>query len=231
MIMTAHIQYPQIETNTSIDWDRSGDSIVIRTNSESETVAIRIGGGLAGTNETQEIMAEHTSIDWDRSGDNIVIRTNSESETVAIRIGGGLAGTNETQGVTLENGTVTLSGEFANRVLEDGENTLRLIFSDGEIEISIFVTDTEKEREPSDTSESQNSDNTGISNDTSKPDNKDTSYDASKPDNTDTSDDTRKADNTNVPLTGDAYPIVIMLVIVASGCIIAFAAKNHTQKR
>ena len=260
-----------IAEHTSIDWDRSGDSIVIRTNSESETVAIRIGGGLAGTDETEgvtlengtvtlsgefankiledgentlrlvfsdgeieisiyvtnegqneepkKIIAEHTSIDWDRSGDSIVIRTNSESETVAIRIGGGLAGTDETEGVTLENGTVTLSGEFANKILEDGENTLRLIFSDGEIDISIFVTDTKKNNEPSDTSKPENTDNSAADK-TSKPEKSNVSG------NTNTTND-----NNNTPSTGDAYPFVIMLSVIISCCIAVFAAKKHTEKR
>ncbi len=84
--------------------------------------------------EPKKIIAEHTSIDWDRSGDSIVIRTNSESETVAIRIGGGLAGTDETEGVTLENGTVTLSGEFANTAKTHSD-----LFSPTEKLISVFL--------------------------------------------------------------------------------------------
>lgn len=269
--------------HTSIDWDRSGDSIVIRTNSESETVAIRIGGGLAGTDETvgvtlengtvtlsgefankiledgentlrlifsdgeieisifvtnegqneepKEIMAEHTSIDWDRSGDNIVIRTNSESETVAIRIGGGLAGTDETEGVTLENGTVTLSGEFANKILEAGENTLRLIFSDGEIEISIFVTDTEKNNEPSDTSKPEDTDNSAAPDETSEPEKSDVSENTNTADNTSKPDNTTTENNNNTPGTGDAYPSIIILSVMVSCCIAVFAAKKHTEKR
>ena len=39
---------------------------------------------------------------------------------------------------------VTLSGEFANTILSDGENTLKLIFADGEIEITVNVTSEEK---------------------------------------------------------------------------------------
>ena len=112
------------------------------------------------TSESKTIMAEHTNITWGRSGESIVINTNSESDTLAIRIGGGLAGTETTKGITLENGTVTLSKEFANTILEDGENTLRLIFADGEIEISIFVTHEVEKEESSDLSVPQISDNT-----------------------------------------------------------------------
>ena len=162
--------------------------------------------------DKEPITAEHTSFDWDRSGDSIVIRTNSESETVAIRIGGGLAGTDETEGVTLINGTVTLSAEFANKILEDGENTIRLVFSDGDIEVNIFVTDTEKGSEVSDNSEPQNTDKSESSDDREKPDNSTVS------------------DNTNVPVTGDGYPIVIVLLIMVSFCIAVLAARKRTDK-
>ena len=112
------------------------------------------------TSEPKTIMAEHTNIDWERSGESIVIHTNSESDTVALRIGGGLAGTETTKGITLKNGTVTLSGEFANTILKDGENTLRLIFADGEIEIGIFVTHEVEKDKSSDISVPQISGNT-----------------------------------------------------------------------
>ena len=275
--------------HTSITWDRSGDSIVIRTNSESETVAIRIGGGLAGTDETdsvtlengtlilsgefankvledgentlrlvfsdgeieisifvtnevqkeepKKIMAEHTSIDWDRSGDSIVIRTNSESETVAIRIGGGLAGTDETEGVTLKNGTVTLSGEFASKALADGENTLKLVFSDGELEISIFVTNEEKKQESSEQSkqvnsskpQSDDSSKTSSANSTTNISSKTSSVNSTTTTGSNTNYTSTDVDN-NVPGTGDSMPVAIMFVIVVSGCAAAFAAKKRTQK-
>ena len=199
--------------------------------SYTDTMLYERGFGLTYTAEDpKEIMAEHTSIDWDRSGNSIVIRTNSESETVAIRIGGGLAGTDETEGVTLENGTVTLSGEFANKILEDGENTLRLVFSDGEIEISIFVTNTEKNNEPSNTSEPEDSDNSAVSDKTSEPEKSDLSESTDTNDNTNKSGSINTNDNNNTPGTGDAYPFVIMLSVIVSCCIAVFAARKHTEK-
>ena len=187
--------------NTDFIWDRNSDEgITIRTNSESETVRIRIGGGTAGTEYTDgvyyengeltldkefldeyledgdnsvrliftdgeleitihvtdikgetELKADNTDFTWDRNSDEgITIRTNSESETVGIRIGGGTVGTEETEGVYYENGELTLSKDFLNSVLEDGDNSVRLIFTDGELEITIHVTDKKEETETSD---------------------------------------------------------------------------------
>ena len=227
--------------HTNIDWERSGESIVINTNSESDTVALRIGSGLAGTettkgitlengtvtlsgefantilkdgentlrlifadgeieitvnvtSEQKTIMAEHANINWKRSGESIVINTNSESDTVALRIGSGLAGTETTKGITLENGTVTLSGEFANTILKDGENTLRLIFADGEIEIGIFVTHEVE---------------------------KDKSSDISVP---------QISGNTDTPQTGESYPFFIIPIFILSGVIVIFASKKRNEK-
>ena len=107
----------------------------------TDTILYERGFGLTyETEEPKEITAEQTSFTWDRSGDDIVIRTDSVSETVGVRIGGGTAATENTEGVTLENGAVIISGELANSILSDGENALTLVFSDGEIEISVFVT-------------------------------------------------------------------------------------------
>ena len=201
--------------------------------SYTDTMLYQRGFGLTYTaEEPKKIIAEHTSINWDRSGGNIVIRTNSESETVAIRIGGGVSGTDKTEGVTLENGTVTLSGEFANKILEDGENTLRLIFSDGEIEISIFVTNTEKNNEPFDTSEPEDTGNSAAPDETSEPEKSDVSKSTDTNYNTNESGSTNTTnDNNNIPGTGDAYPIVIMLSVIVSCCIAVFAAKKHTEKQ
>ena len=51
-----------IAEHTSITWDRSGDDIIIRTNSESDTVAVRIDGGLAGTEETDGVSIENGTV-------------------------------------------------------------------------------------------------------------------------------------------------------------------------
>ena len=235
--------------HTNITWGRSGESIIINTNSTSDTVVIRIGGGLAATENTEgvtlengtvtlsgefantilsdgentlklifadgeieitvnvtseekTIMAEHTNITWGRSGESIIIRTNSTSDTVAIRIGGGLAATENTEGVTLENGTVTLSGEFANTILTDGENTLKLIFADGEIEINIFVTGEIKKEESSEIEKEKSSNNSV----------------------------TQISDNTSTPKTGESYPFFIIPIFIVSGLITVFASKKKKRK-
>ena len=48
--------------HTSIEYDRSGDGIVINTTSKSDTVAVRIDGGLAATNETEGLTLENGSV-------------------------------------------------------------------------------------------------------------------------------------------------------------------------
>ena len=244
--------------HTNITWGRSGESIVIRTNSTSDTVAIRIGGGLVATQNTEGvtiengtvtlsgelanailsdgtntlriifadgeieitvnvtteeekvIMAEHTNITWGRSGESIVIRTNSTSDTVAIRIGGGLAATENTEGVTLENGTVILSGEFANTILSDGENTLKLIFADGEIEISIFVTAEVKGEESSKIKEEDSSE--------------------IKDEESSNNSVTHISDSASTPKTGESYPFFIIPIFMVSGFIAVFASKKKNRK-
>lgn len=90
--------------------------------------------------EESTIHAEHTMINWGRNGGGIVIRTDSASDTVAIRIDGGTAATDSTEGLRYENGTLTISKELADKLLKDGQNTLHLIFSDGTLEVRVYVT-------------------------------------------------------------------------------------------
>ena len=151
--------------------------------------------------QMKDIKAEHTNITWNRSGDNIIIRTNSESDTVALRICGGLAETEKTDGVSIENGTVTLSTEFANSVLADGENTLNLIFNDGEIEISVFVTN-----EKSEESSAEVSDKTS-DNEISMPQAED-----------------------NPPRTGDSYPVTVLALITTALFAVVLSARKKTGK-
>ena len=125
--------------------------------------------------DKKPITAENTSITWDRSEDSVIVRTDSGSDTVAVSIGGTPVGTEETEGITLENGTVTLSREFADSVFTDGENAMELVFADGEIGISVFVTHKEKEAESSDTSEPEGSDVSDSSDEESQPESSDVS--------------------------------------------------------
>ena len=246
-----------IADHTNITWDRSGENIIIRTNSESDTVAVRITGGLAGTEKTdglsiengtvtlsaefansvladgentvkllfddgeieisvfvtdeaqKEIIAEHTNITWDRNGEDIIIRTNSESDTVAVRITGGLAGTEKTDGLSIENGTVTLSAEFANSVLADGENTVKLLFDDGEIEISVFVTNVKDEGKSDE-----------------KTDNSTDKEPDVKPDEV----NIPNTDEGDAPKTGDSYPITVLAVIAAALFVIVVSSRKRTGK-
>ena len=243
--------------HTNITWDRSGDDIIINTNSESDTVEVRIGDELAGTEETdgisiengtvtlsaafansvladgentvkllfddgeieisvfvtdeaqKEIIAEHTNITWDRNGEDIMIRTNSKSDAVAVRIGGGLAGTEETDGVSIENGTVTLSAKFADSVLADGENTVKLLFDDGEIVISVFVTNVKDEGKSDE-----------------KTDNSTDKEPDVKPDEV----NIPNTDEGDAPKTGDSYPITVLAVIAAALFVIVVSSRKRTGK-
>ena len=257
VFVTYEAQKEIIAEHTNITWDRNGDDIIIRTNSKSDAVAVRIGGGLAGTEETdgvsiengtvtlsaefadsvladgentvkllfddgeieisvfvtyeaqKEIIAEHTNITWDRNGDDIIIRTNSKSDAVAVRIGGGLAGTEETDGVSIENGTVTLSSKFANSVLADGENTVKLLFDDGEIVISVFVTNVKDEGKSDE-----------------KTDNSTDKEPDVKPDEV----NIPNTDEGDAPKTGDSYPITVLAVIAAALFVIVVSSRKRTGK-
>ena len=92
-----------------------------------------------------DISSYNTELTWDRADGDIEIATDSTSAIVTILKGDEVIGTEEIEDITVENGTVTLSGEFANSVFEDGANTIKLVFSDGDIDINIFVTDNSEE--------------------------------------------------------------------------------------
>ncbi len=99
---------------------------------------------------TKELTAEPTEFTWNRnSDDEITVKTNSDSETVALRMGGATIGTENTEGIELSDGVLTLSKEYLDSVLSDGENTVKLVFSDGEVWITIdAVNNTETYDEP-----------------------------------------------------------------------------------
>ena len=93
--------------------------------------------------EEEPITAEHSYITYGKDGDGIVLRTTSISDTVAIRIQGGTAATSESEGLSIENGVVTMSKELCDTILVEGENCLNFVFSDGVLEVVIFVTEEE----------------------------------------------------------------------------------------
>lgn len=113
------------------------ETIYIEMNEERDIIAVFEEADL-----TTPIKAEHTNITYDRNGDGLIIRTNSTADEVALRIDGGTIGTSSSlEGLDVENGTVTISKELVNDILKDGENHLRLVFVDGDVEIIVFVTD------------------------------------------------------------------------------------------
>ena len=94
-----------------------------------------------------------------------------------------------------------MSTEFANSVLADGENTLNLIFNDGEIEISVFVTN-----EKSEESSAEVSDKTS-DNEISMPQAED-----------------------NPPRTGDSYPVTVLALITTALFAVVLSARKKTGK-
>ena len=99
-----------------------------------------------------EITADKTEFTWDRnSSQNIVVKTNSKSQTVAVRKSGTLFSDSDTKNISVSEGTVTITPDFLN-TLDDGKNTLKLVFDDGRVDINIAVTGSEISSKTSDNS-------------------------------------------------------------------------------
>lgn len=99
-----------------------------------------------------EITADKTEFTWDRnSSQNIVVKTNSKSQTVAVRKSGTLFSDSDTKNISVSEGTVTITPDFLN-TLDDGKNTLKLVFDDGRVDINITVTGSEISSKTSDNS-------------------------------------------------------------------------------
>lgn len=184
--------------------------------------------------ETRIISAEVSDITWDRSGDSIVIRTNSESDTVEICVGESTSADDSTEGVTFENGTVTLSKELANAILADGENNVTLVFSDGEIEISIFVTNENSREESSEQSEKPLSDPSEPSDEPSaEPSDNPPEEISQQSETTDTSEISIKPGIDTVK-TGDSSDMIsifaVLAVSLASGLLLAKRRKRNQDR-
>ena len=115
---------------------------------------------------------------------------------------------------------------MANTILTDGENTLRLIFADGEIEISIFVTgETQKEE----SSEIENEESSEIKSDESSEIKSDESSEIKSGESSDNS-ATQISDNTGTPDTGESNPFFIIPIFAVSGLIAVVASKKKSRK-
>ncbi len=163
------------------------------------------------------VTADITDITWDKNkGGDVSIKTTSDSDTVCIRAGGATVGNETTQGVRLENGTVTLSREFLRTILDNDENTVRLIFSDGEIDVVFHVTESKKENSEESSSQSDDKKKNPESSNTTK--NTTTAATA----------DTKAGD---VPFTGDTAPAAAaMFAALLSGIAGLFMLKKKTSR-
>ena len=57
---------PILAEHTTIDYGKGGDGFVIRTTSKSDTVAVRIDGGLAATDETEGLTLENGAVTFSK---------------------------------------------------------------------------------------------------------------------------------------------------------------------
>ncbi len=90
----------------------------------------------------QTVTAEQTAFTWDKnSGKDISFRTDSQSSSVSVRRSGRLFSTNKAEDITIEQGTVTLKANYLH-TLYDGDNKLKLTFTDGTLTVTVKVTGT-----------------------------------------------------------------------------------------
>ena len=202
--------------HTSFDWDRSADDIVIRTNSDSETVAIRIGGGLAGTENTDGVVFENGILTLSVAFLNTVLE-NGEN----------------TLNLVFSDGELQIS-IFVTDTEKDDESSDT---SEPDNSDDPAASDETSEPEKSDVSENTDTDentskngNENTIDNNNKPESSSASGDTDRSEITDTHDNTDNSGNTNdrnnTPGTGDQYPFVIVFFVLVSFCIAVFAARN-----
>lgn len=87
------------------------------------------------------ITAESTSFDCERNNNNgITIKTNSESKTVSIRKNNTIIADYKNRNITIGNGIIGIGDKIINS-LDDGENILTLFLEDGQINITVNMTE------------------------------------------------------------------------------------------
>ena len=107
----------------------------------------RINGTSEENNEEKaKLIADKAEFTWDRNSDtDITIQTNSASRSFTLKKNGSIYSSSlVNRDISIDNGVINLSRDFLKK-LNDGENTLAFILKEGELDITVIVTDEQTE--------------------------------------------------------------------------------------
>ena len=92
------------------------------------------------------LQADSTEFTWDRNSDTgITIQTNSDSKSFTVKKNGILYSSSLiSNNLLIDYGTIYLSNDFLKK-LDDGENDITLILKEGNLDITVNVTDNQTE--------------------------------------------------------------------------------------
>lgn len=117
-------------------------------NDETADTSGEIEESLPQENSEEEfvLQADSTEFTWDRSSDiGITIQTNSDSKKFTVKKNGILYSSSLiSSNLLIDYGTIYLSSDFLKK-LDDGENDLVLILKEGNLDITVNVTDNQTE--------------------------------------------------------------------------------------
>lgn len=88
-----------------------------------------------------QLTADKTEFDWDRDNtEGITLQTNSQSKEIVLYENGKLLASSViNKNLMIENGEMTIGAELLKK-LENGENTLTIIFKEGTLDITVNIT-------------------------------------------------------------------------------------------
>ena len=101
---------------------------------------------LENSEEEFVLQADSTEFTWDRNSDTgITIQTNSDSKSFTVKKNGILYSSSLiSNNLLIDYGTIYLSNDFLKK-LDDGENDITLILKEGNLDITVNVTDNQTE--------------------------------------------------------------------------------------
>ena len=119
-----------------------------RSDDENTDTTEKTEENLPSENSEEELIlqADHTEFTWDRNSDaGITIQTNSLSKEFSVKKNGILYSSSVvSNNLLIDYGTVYLSSDFLQN-LDDAENDLVLILKEGNLDITVNVTDHQTE--------------------------------------------------------------------------------------
>ena len=117
-------------------------------NDETSDTSGQMEESLPQENSEEEfvLQADSTEFTWDRSSDiGITIQTNSNSKEFTVKKNGILYSSSLiSNNLLIDYGTIYLSNDFLKK-LDDGENDITLILKEGNLDITVNVTDNQTE--------------------------------------------------------------------------------------